>query len=106
MIKKNTFRSKNKPKKNNEVKKLYDREKILNLLINKIPKNSIVVSTTGILSRELNEVIKKNEKKINFFMCVGGMGHAISVASGLALKLKKKYFALMEMVLLQCILVL
>ena len=34
-------------------------EKILNLLINKIPKNSIVVSTTGILSRELNEVIKK-----------------------------------------------
>ena len=29
------------------------------------------------------------KKKINFFMCVGGMGHAISVASGLALKLKK-----------------
>ena len=92
LIKKNTFKIKNKPQKNKEVKKLYDREKILNFLINKIPKNSVVVSTTGILSRELNEVIKKNKKKINLFMCVGGMGHAISVASGLALKLKKKIF--------------
>ena len=64
----------------------------MNILIDILPKNSIIVSTTGILSRELNEIINTREKKINFFMCVGGMGHAISVASGLALKLKKKVF--------------
>ena len=29
------------------------------------------------------------QKKINNFMCVGGMGHAISVASGIAIKTKK-----------------
>ena len=32
------------------------------------------------------------KKKINNFMCVGGMGHAISVASGIAIKTKKKVY--------------
>tara|TARA_B100000767_G_scaffold264583_1_gene279642 strand:- start:1612 stop:2724 length:1113 start_codon:yes stop_codon:yes gene_type:complete len=90
LIKKNTF--KNNVKKSNQISKVYEREKYLNLLIDILPKNSIIVSTTGILSRELNEIINTSKKKINFFMCVGGMGHAISVASGLALKLKKKVF--------------
>ena len=66
----------------------------MNLLIDILPKNSIIVSTTGILSRELNEIINTSKKKINFFMCVGGMGHAISVAAGIALKKKTKVVCL------------
>ena len=30
-------------------------------------------------------------------MCVGGMGHAISIAAGIASQSKKKYYVLMEM---------
>ena len=65
-------------------------------LVDEIPKNSIVVSTTGILSRELNE-INNYTKKIYNFMCVGGMGHASSIASGIAKNTKKKFFVLMAM---------
>jgi phosphonopyruvate decarboxylase len=49
------------------------------------------VSSTGILSRELYSLLKKN-KKMNNFMCVGGMGHAISVASGIAINTNRKVF--------------
>jgi len=95
LIKKNSFKKVKKEKIRNKKyknKNLFLREKILESLVNKLPKKSIVVSTTGILSRELNEIIKKNKNKINNFMCVGGMGHAISIASGMASKLKKKIF--------------
>ena len=91
LVKKNTFEIK-KLKKKIENKKLFFREEFLEVLISKLPNNSTVVSTTGILSRELNEILKKKKKKINNFMCVGGMGHAISVASGIATNTKKKVF--------------
>ena len=68
-----------------------------------MPLNSTIVSTTGILSRELYEINKRNQKKLNNLMCVGGMGHAISVATGISKNTKKKFFALMEMAQLQCI---
>ena len=60
-------------------------KKICQYIPNKIPK----ISTTGMLSRELYELNKKNKNPHNTFMCVGGMGHAISIATGLA-KAKKK----------------
>ena len=62
------------------------------MIVKKIPNDSIVISTTGILSRELNELIKENNLKIRNFMCVGGMGHAISVAQGIAINKKNKIF--------------
>ena len=73
-------------------KKLFLREELLEFIIDKLPKNSTIVSTTGILSRELNEILQKTKKKINNFMCVGGMGHAISVASGIAMNTKNKVY--------------
>jgi len=91
LVKKNTFKA-DKYKKSNEHNKFFLREELLEVLVNKLPNNSTVVSTTGILSRELNEILKKNKKKINNFMCVGGMGHAISIASGIAINTKKKVF--------------
>jgi len=72
-------------------KNLFKREEILKKIFKIIPNKSTVISTTGILSRELNE-INSDTNKINNFMCVGGMGHAISIASGIAKKTKKKIF--------------
>ena len=93
LIKRNSFAKKILKKKENK-NKFFFREDLLKIIVNKLPVNSILVSTTGILSRELNEIIKKQGKKINYFMCVGGMGHAISVATGIALNTKKKVFCL------------
>ena len=96
LVKKNSFEVK-KIKKNDNHKKLYLREELLRSLLSKLPKRSTIISTTGILSRELNEILDANKKKINNFMCIGGMGHAISIASGIAINTKKKFFVLMEM---------
>ena len=90
LVRKNTFESKNKVKVKNS--KFLLREEVLNLILKKIPSKSIIVSTTGILSRELNEINKLKNLKLNNFMCVGGMGHAISVAAGMASNLKKKVY--------------
>ena len=81
-------------------KKSLTREIALKTVVRLIPKNSPIVSTTGVLSRELMEINNSLNKK-NSFYCVGGMGHAISIANGIAIKKKKKEFSvLMVMVLL------
>ena len=79
------YHEKNLKKKNNF---LY-REQILETIIKTLPKKINAVSTTGVLSRELMELNDKN-KKINNFYCVGGMGHAVSIANGIALAKKNK----------------
>jgi phosphonopyruvate decarboxylase len=88
LIKKNTF--KKGSYKINDKRKYLSREKILNLIFEKLPSNSTIVSTTGILSRELYEINKTSKNKLNNLMCVGGMGHAISVATGISKNTKKK----------------
>lgn len=92
LVKKNTFKA--KPKKIIHQNKLCSREELLKILVNKLPKKSNMISTTGILSRELNEILNYSENSLNNFMCVGGMGHAISIASGIAINTKKKIFCL------------
>ena len=42
------------------------------------------------LSRELNEINLKKKSEKKTFMCIGGMGHAVSIATGVALKKKIK----------------
>ena len=51
LIRKNSFE--NKKNYITQKEKLPTREQALKCLVNEIPKNSIVVSTTGILSRTL-----------------------------------------------------
>ncbi len=90
LVRKNIFKTSqnlviNKFKKD----KLLKREEILKHIVNNIPRNLNSISTTGILSRELYEILNR-DNTINNFMCVGGMGHAISVAYGLAHKTKQK----------------
>ena len=85
LVRKNSFENNNNiiPQNKNFNRRSF--EKIFKIM----PNKSTVISTTGILSRELNE-INSITNKINNFMC-GGMGHAISIASGIAKKLKEGF---------------
>jgi len=76
--------------KGTSIKKNFSREEALKIVIKNLPKNSIKISTTGMLSRELYELNLKLNSLSSTFMCTGGMGHAISLASGIALNKKKK----------------
>lgn len=52
-----------------------------------IPQNSVVVSTTGMISRELYEIRKKSkvENSCDFYT-VGSMGHASQIALGIGIQ--------------------
>ncbi len=72
-------------------KKLMTREEALEICIESINNEDIVVSTTGMLSRELFEIReKKNMGHSNDFLTIGGMGHANQIALGIALKKPNK----------------
>lgn len=61
------------------------REQALGSLLELLPENACIVSTTGKISRELYE--QSNRRKgshENLFMTVGGMGHASMIAYGIA----------------------
>lgn len=62
------------------------REEAMKCVVENIPSDSIIVSTTGKLSRELYEY--RDEKEISHesdFLTVGSMGHSSSIALGIAL---------------------
>ncbi|MEX0168997.1 phosphonopyruvate decarboxylase [Streptomyces sp. LMG1-1-1.1] len=62
------------------------REEALGALIAEIGTGQVVVSTTGMLSRELYEHrVRAGAEEIDF-LTVGGMGHASSIALGIALR--------------------
>lgn len=77
-------------------KKLLTREEALEIVLEKISKDGVVVSTTGKLSRELFELReKRGEGHGNDFLTVGSMGHSSSIALGIALaKPENKIFCL------------
>ncbi len=92
LVRQNIFKNNLKKKINSNY---LTREDALKAVIKNISKDAIKISTTGMLSRELNELNLINKSTKNTFMCVGGMGHAISIASGVALsKPSKKIFCL------------
>lgn len=72
----------NKPKNDYTL----SREQALKIVVTNLPENSIVVSTTGKLSRELFELREENnESHERDFLTVGSMGHSSSIALGIAL---------------------
>lgn len=64
----------------------FNREQILNFILPLFGSHDAVVGTTGFLSRELYET-RENLKHSNDkdFLCVGSMGHANSIALGVAM---------------------
>lgn len=68
-----------------------NREEALGTVLEIIPENSCIVSTTGKISRELYEQSDmKYGKHDNIFMSVGGMGHASMIALGVAQEQKDR----------------
>lgn len=85
IIKKGTF---GKYRLQNEAVNTYSlsREDAMKCVIDNIPSDSAVVSTTGKLSRELFEYREtRHESHERDFLTVGSMGHASSIALGIAL---------------------
>ncbi|CAF5041716.1 unnamed protein product [Rotaria sp. Silwood1] len=63
------------------------REQALEYVMNHFQYQDIVVSTTGMLSRELFELrMKHHDGHEQDFLTVGGMGHASSIALGIAIQ--------------------
>ena len=62
------------------------RERAITLLLETLDVRDVIVSTTGMASRELFELrVARKEGHGRDFLTVGGMGHASSIALGIAL---------------------
>lgn len=73
----------------NEVKNLYEmsREEAIRTVAAAIPANAVIVSTTGMISRELFEYrTAMGQGHERDFLTVGSMGHASQIALGIALQ--------------------
>ncbi len=67
------------------------REEALEIVVDHLPPDAIVVSTTGMASRELYEIREKREEgHQKDFLTVGSMGHASQIALGIALAKKER----------------
>lgn len=54
-------------------------------------KHDVIISTTGFTSREVYEIRKTNNESNNRdLLCVGSMGHASSIALGVAMTKKSR----------------
>ncbi len=74
--------------KNNKYK--LTREKAIKKIVDSLNSDDVIVSTTGMASRELYEYLEHSNTKIANFLTVGGMGHASQISTGIAIKNKKK----------------
>lgn len=62
------------------------REQAVAILVDVLPHDVVIVSTTGKLSRELYEIrLARGQSAERDFLTVGSMGHALQIASGIAL---------------------
>lgn len=90
LVKKGTFDS---YKLQSTLSKNFDmsREDALKVLVNNLNEDDIVVSTTGVTSRELFEYREElNQSHKQDFLTVGGMGHANQIALGIAVQKPNK----------------
>ena len=63
------------------------RERAIQVIADNLSIDDLIISTTGLPSRELYDYRKKKNNKLNRdFLVVGGMGHANQIALGVALK--------------------
>ena len=84
VVRKGTF-LKYKNSKINKINNFISREKAINETIKKLNKKVVIISTTGMASRELFELRKFNKQSnTGDFLTIGGMGHANQIATGIA----------------------
>ena len=81
------------PDKPNNVDETYpmSREEAIEIILDNMPKNTVYSATTGRATRELFFLReKRNETKEHDYLNVGSMGHASSVALGIAMEKKDR----------------
>tara|TARA_Y100001970_G_scaffold292571_1_gene434386 strand:- start:189 stop:1313 length:1125 start_codon:yes stop_codon:yes gene_type:complete len=66
------------------------RKDALSKIVNKFSKDTIFVSTTGKLSRELYELRKESDLNCDDLYVVGGMGHASAITHGILQNINMK----------------
>lgn len=85
LVRKGTFSNFSLSQESESAYKL-TREEAIEEVLKHIPADSVIVSTTGMLSRELFEIRERNGKTHETdFLTVGSMGHTSQIALGLAL---------------------
>jgi phosphonopyruvate decarboxylase len=90
IVKKGTFESYNL-KLNKPYDRDLSREEAIEIIISELYEDDIVVSTTGVTSRELFEYReKKSQGHEKDFLTVGGMGHASQIALGISIIKKNR----------------
>ncbi len=85
VVRKGTFE---KYESENKTEQGYDlsRENAIRLIVNELDDNDVVISTTGMTSRELFEYREQMQQDhCNDFLTVGSMGHASQIALGIAM---------------------
>lgn len=88
VVKKGTFTQVDKVKAKNDF--VLNREQVINTITN-FSKDDLIVCTTGKASRELFEIREKEKQSHKFdFLTVGSMGHASSIAYGIAKNVSNK----------------
>tara|TARA_B100001057_G_scaffold181537_1_gene182272 strand:+ start:1849 stop:2952 length:1104 start_codon:yes stop_codon:yes gene_type:complete len=94
LVEKNSIKIKKNKKINKDNFSLL-RSDFLESLLDIIPKNSKLISTTGYTSRELMQIRKSKKKNRgkDFYM-VGGMGHSSAVAAGYSIGSKNQVICL------------
>jgi phosphonopyruvate decarboxylase len=93
VIRKGTFENYILQRQNPDASDL-SREEAIQTVVSTIDKDAVIVSSTGMISRELFEYRDKTGQAHNMdFLTVGSMGHASQIALGIALyqKTKKVY---------------
>lgn len=91
IVKKNTFDSYKLRNKYEDLSEL-TREAAISFVADNLKINDIVVSTTGMISRELYEYRDKmNQEHNHDFLTVGSMGHANQIALEIALQKKDRH---------------
>lgn len=87
------------PDKPNNVDETYpmSREDAIEIILDHMPEDTIYSATTGRATRELFFLReKRSETKAHDFLNVGSMGHASSVALGMALEKKDRYVVTLD----------
>lgn len=90
VVKKNTFEQ---YKLKNSIHTDFEmsREEAIEIVLDNMKESSAIVSTTGMISRELFELReKKNQEHNKDFLTVGSMGHASQIAFGIAISKKDR----------------
>ena len=83
VVRKNSFSPYQSEKNSNTNTLTMSREEAISVVTRKINSSSPIISTTGMISRELFEIREINNEPHNKdFLVVGAMGHASSIAAG------------------------